>query len=450
MIRVPYVPDRQSVIPNAATLTMHGKLSGKIQHFQVDLLAFLQKANEVRNLLPPNPVDGIRIENTVFVTGNGDDSTGVINYLNKPYLTINAAADAVGPASQQERRCIVVYAGDYVGDIDLSGAIREGCRILFMPGANVYGNITIGNGCHLHFSNGCTVYGNITDGGLDVTATICGCVELRGYIIVSGTNSIIEAEGDSFEGCDVSGGSAILRTYFSTLNYGSGSWGRLVISGGSSQLYCYNITSNEFLGPSILVSQSGGTLTFESCRFSCTTDCIISTAGSVAIYDSFITAASNRALDKTNSSVEIRNSTLTSANGVRFQGSAVCSVYHSQLRSMSSFGLVLVGTSRTYVRNSSVTGDAGGVTMADTAEVNFSNCYVRAQALAPNADAITISATNTLILSRNTIVAQGTGESVICAAPVNITVLWGNQANAALNANVTPLVTTIDVDAAVE
>lgn len=401
MIKVPYVPDRQSIIPNAATLTMHGKLSGKIQHFQVDILAFLQKSNEVRGLLPPTPVNGdLRIANTSFVTGYGDDSTGLFEYITKPFLSINAAADSTGPGVQQPHRCIVVYPGDYMGDIDLSGGIREGCRILFMPGANVYGNITIGNGCYLDFSSGCTVTGNITDGGLDAVATICGCVDIDGTIDISGPNTVLNAEGHSVKTVVVQDGTLNLHFKYMKSDIASS------ITQLAGALNVYGLTSGILGGGAHL---QGGSSVFKNCYF---TKLIFLDGGTVVcrIVNCEFVCPSTHCINIDSGSLFMTN----------------C----ERVESESSYAIIALG-------------NAGSALLRN-------NYITVANSVNANQSAIRVDIGFSLVLDKNTIIGKGADFSVEGLSPTNIQSQYGNQSNKVTDpVNITETVDIILVNAAI-
>ena len=68
--------------------------------------------------LSANP---IIIENTVFVTKNGNDGTGLIERLDKPFLTITAAISAAVNATKP--MTVMVYPGTYAENMVLKNAI---------------------------------------------------------------------------------------------------------------------------------------------------------------------------------------------------------------------------------------------------------------------------------------------------------------------------------------
>jgi len=81
----------------------------------------------------------LTIQNTIFVSKNGNDSTGLVERLDKPFLTITAAINAANTAypsrGESIRPLIVVYPGKYVEnvilkkfiDFDLQNIILDGC-----------------------------------------------------------------------------------------------------------------------------------------------------------------------------------------------------------------------------------------------------------------------------------------------------------------------------------
>lgn len=81
----------------------------------------------------------LTIANTAFVSKNGNDTTGLVERLDKPFLTITAAISAIHTAfptrSEAIRPRIVVFSGKYTEDIilkkfidfDLTDIILDGC-----------------------------------------------------------------------------------------------------------------------------------------------------------------------------------------------------------------------------------------------------------------------------------------------------------------------------------
>lgn len=73
---------------------------------------------------PPPVVTSIPVKNTAFVMKNGDDSTGLIERFDKPFLTINGAINALDTAypvsggRNNANRCLVkVETGNYSEDV---------------------------------------------------------------------------------------------------------------------------------------------------------------------------------------------------------------------------------------------------------------------------------------------------------------------------------------------
>lgn len=110
---------------------------------------------------PPGD-SSLTIKNTAFVSKNGNDSTALVERLDKTFLTIQAAINALVSAypsrSVNDRKQVIVFAGDYSDDILLkelidihfydvhvSGRIWDGNAVMTDVGAGKYTNIITGN-----------------------------------------------------------------------------------------------------------------------------------------------------------------------------------------------------------------------------------------------------------------------------------------------------------------
>lgn len=121
-------------------------------------------------------------KNVVYVAKDGSDSTGIIERLDRPFLTINAALNAASSGYT-----IIVFPGTYTP----TTLTKDGVTFYFMPGCKV--SNTSGNGLFY-------------DGGTAITMNIRGYLEFTsGHVVIKQTAaSTINAEFKSIITDDIS------------------------------------------------------------------------------------------------------------------------------------------------------------------------------------------------------------------------------------------------------
>jgi hypothetical protein len=143
-----------------------------------NLYKWLEDALSLLGLLPLNtiiPSNLIELENTLFVSKNGDDSTGTRNRLDLPFLGIEAAILAANPGD-----CIIVLPGAYV----TTELLATDTSLYLYPNTTV--KFT---GGILDFSSNAGIYGN---GNIDFTN--------QNPITITGDSVFIEAEKITMNG----------------------------------------------------------------------------------------------------------------------------------------------------------------------------------------------------------------------------------------------------------
>lgn len=89
------------------------------------------------------PSNAINVANTVYVMKNGNDSTGLVQRFDKPFLTINAAINAADTyftsRTNEDRIKIIVYNGIYDEEVTLKNFIDldlNDCTLINDSGGN--------------------------------------------------------------------------------------------------------------------------------------------------------------------------------------------------------------------------------------------------------------------------------------------------------------------------
>lgn len=120
--------------------------------------------------VPGPPGDSsLTIKNTAFVSKNGNDSTALVERLDKPYATIQSAINAIAAAypsrTVTDRKQVIVFAGYYTEDVAmkqfvdvhfyaslLDGSLSDGNIAMTAVSSDQYTNIITGD-LRLHKTN---------------------------------------------------------------------------------------------------------------------------------------------------------------------------------------------------------------------------------------------------------------------------------------------------------
>lgn len=147
----------------------------------------LPEKKTVLNMRDPSALTAITVKNTVFVQKNGNDTTGLVERFDKPFLTIQAAETAALAAftsrTQTSRILIKVESGNYTGPITINDFI----------------DYDLGNSIITNFSGSCikdktTAYTATTNGAYNCiiygNATFIGVSTSSATVSVTATTSI--------------------------------------------------------------------------------------------------------------------------------------------------------------------------------------------------------------------------------------------------------------------
>lgn len=169
----------------------------------------------------PSGPSNLTIANTVFVAKNGNNTTGLVERLDKPFLTIAAARAAAVSAfptrTETTRICVVVFTGYYQENIYLDKFID-------------------------YDLNDSIINGVVTDNRVDFGSTPTGCWTN----IIYGTGKILNSHetGDSFNALGVLLGKnhTKLLMYCDTIQ--SDHDDAVGIENGQIRIHCNRITTN--------------------------------------------------------------------------------------------------------------------------------------------------------------------------------------------------------------
>lgn len=391
-----YAPGQTSNLPDTTLVRCVGSVGGVQQEFNADFACIVERVNLINRFqFPDEKCCDIYVRNTAFVSKRGNDVTGRFELFNKQFFTIQKALDMMLPAVANADFCVIIYPGTYIETLTLPVNVR----MFFLPGVHLSGDIILSTGSYIHFSEGCTVTGNMSDAtGAAVIATISGEVMIDGDLYLTEPTSVLIAGGHTVRRVLLGGGTMYL--YFKFLMDA----GSALIDVAGGNLYAQGLR----LSPSCIGAfvRLGATAQFTDCYFAKTLE--VDNVTTVCRVDNCIFLNSGLCLN-------ILGGT-TIINGC------------SRIESTGNFAIS--GTAGKLVARRNV-----------ISTLNSTNA---------NQSAISIAAVFLLVIEGNTILAKGTGNSVIGVAPVSIKSLVGNGSNKIVNANVTETCSTIFVNALYE
>lgn len=241
----------------------------------------------------------VTVANTVFVSKNGNDSTGLVERMDKPFLTIAAA-----------RNALVAY---YTG----ANAPSATNRILIKVFSGYYNEpIILDNFVDLDLSSSvvtCTSSQLIKDNGVAVDSIIYGSAKLYGVTMGGGNAIQATANSNIRIYCDTVIGRTVSTNGIVTINArkvdGDGDF---VVQGlgGTVIINAYELTSS---GAIKTIKQDSGTTIINASIISSPSDVPVSiTGGSLTINAArIVTAGVNKnAVEKTGGTLILNNATM--------------------------------------------------------------------------------------------------------------------------------------------
>jgi len=335
----------------------------------------------------------VTINNTVFVSKNGSDTTGLVQRLDKPFLTFAAARTALMAAftpSTTNRILIKVFPGYYTEGIILANCVDydlTNCVI-----ARTSGN-----------------FGTIDDSGVNCNSIIYGEPE----IIRSGTGSPANA-------IYLSGGST-LNGRFRKLSSSVGETVYLAI--GSANIWGDVVNTSASGYAAIISDNSANVFNYYGNVTSSTIDGIFCGDGILNIYGNIVA---------------------TVGAGVTMNASAILNMYGN----ITAGGYAISGGSgaECNITNAVLISTTTKAVYAQTAITILRNC--RIITTAANMSALIKLSANPLILDNCTFIGTGTGYSVTSDAARTIKVYGACQGNKAIDVTfaITQQVNSIVVD----
>ena len=361
------------------------------------------------------------VANTVFVSKNGSDSTGLIDRLDKPFLTISAATTALNNAypvsarTSTTRYLVKVFSGYYTErivlsnytDYDLSDTILD-----VVSGANY----TIDDN---NVACNSIIYGNSQI--KRSTAGTLGCVRTQhsATTLTVYADNIISNIGTAIE-CSNGVQNIIVSSGITSIGVGVASYG------GTQTIKCNNITATSYG-----VWCTGGTQTIYGNVSSTSTSAVVSDGGTQSIYGN-VSCSADTAVVSNSGTQFIKGDVLL----VNLGGSAACNGGNQTIIGNLSDYIYCASGNQTITGN--INGNSDGVVLCDGGVVRVNNGR-----LTDTTASDVIQGGPTIILNNCTLITSGGGNSLQNGSVVKI--YGGCQANTAVGAGVTQQVSAVTV-----
>jgi hypothetical protein len=137
------------------------------------------------------------VSGVTYVSKNGNDSTGIIGRIDKPFLTITAAI-AASPTDYQ----IIVFPGTYTENLVIPGGTSAKRFFIDLTGVTLVGSITYGSSGN-SFSDGSVLYGNGSssiNGAIIANASGAQNLYIDNFVTLSNTGSTLFSNPTSAAG----------------------------------------------------------------------------------------------------------------------------------------------------------------------------------------------------------------------------------------------------------